>query len=63
LFLSSHPEGNGEPSLWELKFDVRTAVERMSSIDLPFLTIQRMERIVHRNFARIAGIIPEGWNA
>lgn len=63
LFLLGHPKWNGESSLPELEFDMWAAVEPMGPKDLPFLEIERMERIIHRNFALIAGIIAVGSKA
>ena len=63
LFLSGHPEWNRESSLLELDFDMLPAVESTRAKDLQFLEMQRMKRVKHRNFTRIAGIIAAGWEA
>jgi hypothetical protein len=63
LFLSGHPEWNREPSLLELDFDMLPAVESMRAKDRQLLEMQRMKRVKHRNFTRIAGIIAAGWSA
>jgi hypothetical protein len=62
-FLLSHPSWNGESSLPEFDFDMQTAAEPMAPKDIQLLPKERMERIVHCDFARIAGIIRAGLKA
>jgi hypothetical protein len=55
-----HPEWNSKSSLLELDFEMLPAVESTRAKDLQFLEMQRMKRVKHRNFTRIAGIIAAG---
>jgi hypothetical protein len=55
-----HPEWNSQSSLLELDFEVLPALESTRAKDLQFLEMQRMKRVKHRDFTRIAGIIAVG---
>lgn len=47
----------------ELDFEMLPAIEPMRAEDIQFLLVERMERVEHRNFTRIAGIIAAGLSA